>query len=71
MVLESKHGKVKKRKWAAVNLSWDTYTKLINRRKPNESLNDLIRGLMGEEVPDPTRNQRRRPYFDQDWIVER
>ena len=58
---------MKKRKWAAANLSWDTYTKLIDRRKPDQSLNDLIRGLMGEEVPDPTRKQRRHPYFNEDW----
>lgn len=56
------------RSWVTINVSWDTYDVIMQRRKKGESVNIVLRKIMGLEVPDPTRpNSRRTIYYDEDY----
>ena len=56
------------RTWKTLNISWDTYDNMRTMRKTGESMNNLVRRIMGLPVPDPTRERSRRTiYYDEDY----
>ncbi len=55
------------RTWTTLNISWDTYDHLIKMRERGESMNTVVRKALGLTIPDPTRPNPRRSYYDEDW----
>ena len=54
--------------WATLNVSWDTYDYIMKKRERGESVNIVLRKILGLEVPDPTRPKSRRTlYYDEDY----
>ena len=53
--------------WKTLNLSPDTYGELLKLRKERESMNDLVRRILGLTVPDPSRIRKKlRTYYKED-----
>ncbi len=58
------------RTWTTLNISWNTYDHLVKLRQRGESMNVVVRKALDLEVPDPTRPQARRAYYEEDWLPE-